>query len=358
MTEPSVELVKKHLSKLVSFNTCNPPKNILASGIVDYLKEQCVGGIVDIIDYGNGSVNILATKGEPKYLFNVHIDTVPVTEGWQTDPFKLVETDNKFYGLGACDIKGAAACMLACIEQGADNYAILFSSDEEHGNSTCIKSFLKEKHDYLGVVVAEPTQSKAVIAHRGIITASLTFNAESGHSSEPRALKDNSNHQAAQWITKAINWAEEKCVESYDGLIGTCLNIGTVEGGIKPNVIAPETHIKFGLRPLPGIDTKQLLEDLLVTTAYSGRASIGFEAPSLPSYGTRFLNKEFADELQLDIGSAVNFWTEASLFSQAGYPSIVFGPGSIEQAHTANEWVEKEQLEKILKEYWRIFSDD
>ncbi|AKE52773.1 acetylornithine deacetylase [Kangiella geojedonensis] len=354
---PTMELVKKHLRALVSFDTTNPPRKIMESGIVHYLENNVPGADIEIIDYGNGSINILVTKGQPEYLFNYHIDTVPVTEGWDTDPFDLVEKDSKLFGLGACDIKGAAACMLACIESGIDDYAVLFSSDEEHGNSVCVQSFLKESHPYKGVIVAEPTQAKAVLAHRGIITANMTFEAESGHSSEPRALDDNSNHQAAQWMVKAVNWAEQQLETSYEGLKGVCFNIGKIEGGIKPNIIAPKTELKFGLRPLPGKNVKATLDDLIESSgSKSDAVKIGFKAPSLPAKGEHNKNKLLAESLEFPIGSPVNFWTEAALFSEAGYPAIVFGPGAIEQAHTANEWVLISDLEKVLQQYWRMFN--
>ena len=356
---PCIGQVKKHLKALISFDTTNPPRKIIESGIIQYLEANLLGANIDIVDYGNGSVNVLATKGNPEYLFNYHIDTVPVTDGWVTDPFDLVEKDNKFIGLGACDIKGAAACMLACIEVGVDDYAILFSSDEEHGSSLCVRSFLKDKHSYKGVIVAEPTQAKAVLAHRGIITASVQFEAESGHSSEPRALADNSNHQAAKWITKAIGWADKKLEDNFESLKGTCFNVGKVEGGIKPNIIAPLTNIKFGLRPLPGHSVTATFDELVRATGLnSEQLSIGFKAPSLPADNNYQQNRVLAQDLGLTVAPPVNFWTEAALFSEADYPSIVYGPGSIEQAHTANEWVDVKDLESVLAEYWRILSHD
>ncbi|GAA0201414.1 acetylornithine deacetylase [Kangiella japonica] len=357
LSAPTVQQVKKHLTALVSFDTSNPPRNIKASGIIEYLQSQLPSATVEVMNYGDGSINVLATKGQPQYLFNYHIDTVPVTDGWNSDPFTLIENDNKLYGLGACDIKGAAACMLACIENGVEDYAVLFSSDEEHGNSLCIRSFLEKEHAYKGIIVAEPTQAKAVLAHRGIITATAIFSAESGHSSEPRALSENSNHQAAQWMYKAIDWAKSQLSESFEDLNGTCFNIGKLEGGIKPNIIAPNTEVKFGLRPLPGCDVEGTLDDLLDHSGLSlEQVAVGFKAPALPTKNGYEKNKQLAMELELPLGGAVNFWTEAALFSEAGFSALVFGPGSIQQAHTPNEWVAIDQLEAVLATYWRILN--
>ena len=115
------------------------------------------------------------SKGSPKYLFNVHLDTVPASENWQTDPYSLKITDTKAIGLGACDIKSAAACILSVIEEGLDNYAILFSTDEEAGQSNCVKRFLESNLSYQGIIVAEPTNNKAVTCHRGIATGTMEF---------------------------------------------------------------------------------------------------------------------------------------------------------------------------------------
>lgn len=360
MSQKLLQNTLKHLQSLVAFDTTNPPRKISESGIVDYLTSQLADANVEVMDYGNGSINVYAVKGEPKYLFNFHIDTVPVAQGWQTDPFALTIKQDKAYGLGSCDIKGAAACFLACVEQGLKDYAVLFSSDEEHGNSLCVKSFLQQKHDYDGVIVAEPTQCKAVLAHRGVATAEVSFTAKSGHSSEPRALTDNAIHQANSWMTQAIEWATQQLDNHYLNLQGVCFNLGAIEGGIKPNLIAADATLKFGIRPLPGDDVEQKLKELLdaIQTQQAITVSPKFIAPSFPSNSASVNNIALAKALQIETTDAVNFWTEAALFSAAGYPAIVFGPGNIDKAHTANEWVALSDLESVANHYWRILGDD
>ena len=158
-----------HLEQLVSFDTSNPPRAISESGLLDYL-ESIAGHNLSITDHGNGSYNCLIQQGNPKHLINVHLDTVPAGDGWETDPFKLHTENDVIYGLGACDIKGAAAALLSLIESFDSEYAILFNTDEEAGNSTCIKKFLEADHSYEGIIVAEPTNNLAVTCHRGIFT--------------------------------------------------------------------------------------------------------------------------------------------------------------------------------------------
>ncbi|ACV25965.1 acetylornithine deacetylase [Kangiella koreensis] len=367
MTSILLENTLKHLQALVAFNTGNPPRQIHESGIIDYLTEQLSDGQVEVMDYGDGSINVWAVKGQPKYLFNFHIDTVPVAQGWETDPFALIIKDDKAFGLGSCDIKGAAACFLACVEQGLNDYAVLFSSDEEYGNSLCVKSFLQQQHDYEGVVVAEPTQCKAVLAHRGVATAEILFTAKSGHSSEPRALTENAIHQATSWMSQAIEWATGQLQSSYYNLQGACLNLGKIEGGIKPNIIAPHVTLQMGIRPLPGDDPEHLLQEMVSSIDMSQPVTVTpkFMAPSFPATKTsehsdeqQTDNVSLANKLGLELSEPVNFWTEAALFSAAGYAAIVYGPGNIDKAHTANEWVAISDLETVVMNYWRILGDD
>jgi acetylornithine deacetylase len=126
-------------------------------------------------------------------------------------------------------------------------------------------------------------------------------------------------------------------------------------------MIAPAAEVRFGFRPLPSMDT-----DALLATFRDGFAAKPvefvetFRGPSLPAgdialaEARRLAARDFADEIGLPIGNAVDFWTEASLFSQAGYTAIVCGPGDIAQAHSADEFVELSQLQQITERYMRI----
>lgn len=350
----------KHLQALVGFDTQNPPRNINAeSHIFEYLKSNLKGFEFNIIDAGDGCLSLLATRGEPSLLFNFHIDTVPITDGWTSDPFELIEEGEYLVGLGACDIKGASACMLSAVAQSTGDVALLFSSDEEHGSSRAIKKFLTTKHGFKKVIVSEPTQCKAVVAHRGIQTATARFEGCPGHASEARAITDNAIHKAGKWIAATTSWVGEQ-TNRVENLSGLPFNIGTIDGGIKANMIASKCEMKFGFRPLPGQDSKQVLTSLTQLTS-SPDIEAGFFGPCLPAANQNFEQsmdraKDMAKKIGIEIGEAVNFWTEASLFSQAGLNAFVFGPGNIAQAHTANEWVEIAQLKKVEKTYIEILS--
>jgi len=358
----------KHLQELVGSDTQNPPRAITQeSDVFAYLQSNLKGFEFAFFDAGDGCISLLATRGKPELLFNFHIDTVPVAKGWKTAPHDLVLSDAKAIGLGACDIKGAAACMLAAANQTNAPLALLFSSDEEFGNSAAIKYFLKQdivqSFGFEKVIVAEPTQSKAVLAHRGIQSAKIKFSGESGHASETRAIIDNAIHKASLWANATIEWINSQNF-NFENLQGLPFNIGKVEGGIKANMIAADCEMAFGFRPLPGQSSQQLLDKMIDLSNHSESTELipGFSGPTLPADNQNFeesINKakSLAEHYQLEIGDAVSFWTEASLFSQAGFTSIVYGPGDIAQAHTANEWVALEQLEQVTNTYIEIINN-
>ncbi len=346
-----LELCLKHLEALVACDTSNPPKKIQDSGLFNYLDSLDYLE-PSISDLGDGSYNILLIKGQPEYLFNVHLDTVPAGEGWRTNPHVLSILDNKAYGLGACDIKGAAACLLTHIESGLDNYAVLFSTDEEAGQSTCIKEFIKTQPNFKGVIVSEPTQNLGVTCHRGIFTGTQEFWGKSGHSSDRRAMQDNAIHKLTHWCHDALDAACSFDDQSIGPLQGLAFNLGIIEGGIKPNIIADSASVKFGFRPLPGQNVEKILESLKTETNTNESCfTPGFVAPALPADGNTEALELMVKDLGLTLSQPVNFWTEASLFSEAGLPAIVFGPGDISNAHQPNEFVEVSELSQALSIY-------
>ena len=350
----SLSRVLGHLEKLVSFDTRNPPRAI-GTGIFDYIAAQLPGFRCTLQDHGDGALSLLAVRGKPTRVFNVHLDTVPSSPGWSADPFKLRVEDKRAIGLGACDIKGAAAGLIAAANATSGDAAFLFSSDEEANDPRCIAAFLAADHGYAEAIVAEPTRCEAVLAHRGISSVLLRFKGEAGHASAAGALQASALHQAMRWGSRALDMVEAESHLRFGGLTGLRFNIGKVEGGIKANVIAPEAEVRFGFRPLPSQDVDEL--HTRVGACAEGareRYEETFRGPSLPSGDVamaedrRLLARDLADELQLPIGNAVNFWTEASLFSRAGMTAIVYGPGDIAQAHTADEWVSLRQLQRYV----------
>ncbi|PTR24711.1 N-acetylcitrulline deacetylase [Luteibacter sp. OK325] len=350
-----------HLRALVGYDTRNPPREIGTDGIFDYLRANLPGFDVQVTDFGAGAVNLYAVRGKPKYLFNVHMDTVPDSPHWTANPHELRVTEDRAIGLGACDIKGAAAALVAVANATKGDMALLLSTDEEANDARCIDGFLKTQRDYEAIIVAEPTKGEAVLAHRGIHSVQMRFQGRAGHASGEQKPSDSALHQGIRWGAAALDHVQNLSHERFGGLTGLRFNIGKVEGGIKANVIAPTTDIRFGFRPLPSMDADKLLETFR-TLVDPSPVEYGetFRGDSLPAGDTataesrRLAARDLADELGIPVGNAVDFWTEAALFSKAGYTTFVYGPGDIAQAHSADEWVLLDQLAHYAQTIHRI----
>ena len=384
----------RHLRALVGFDTRNPPRAIDTGGIFDYLRAQLPGFAVTVTDHGAGAVSLHAVRGQPRLLFNVHLDTVPDSPAWTASPHELRVTGDRAIGLGACDIKGAAAALLAVANASSGDMALLFSTDEEANDPRCIAGFLrafppfplgagrgestgKARRDgesepspqpvsrresgYEAVIVAEPTRGEVVLAHRGIQSVLMRFAGTAGHASGEQKPGDSALHQAVRWGGAALDFVAAQAHERFGGLTGLRFNIGRIEGGIKANMIAPTAEVRFGMRPLPTMHPDALLERLrALAEPAPAHFEETFRGPSLPAGDTaraeerRLAARDIADELELPVGNAVDFWTEAALFSAAGYLAFVYGPGDIAQAHSADEWVELDQLQRYAETIQRI----
>ena len=354
--------VLEHLDALVSFDTRNPPRAIGTDGIFDYLCEALPGFRIELSDHGAGAVSLLAVRGETSRVFNVHLDTVPDSPAWTASPHRLRVTSDKAIGLGACDIKGAAACLLTAAENTQGPAAFLFTTDEEANDARCISAFLARDLGFKEAIVAEPTLAQAVLAHRGIVSTRMLFKGQAGHASDVNAIELSALHQAIRWGGKALDYVESLKHERFGGLTGLRFNIGRVEGGIKANMIAPSAEVRFGFRPLPSQSFEELHDAFRSFTSEKvlGSYEDTFRGAPLPAgdvaeaENRRLEARDLADSLGLAIGNAVDFWTEAALFSQAGMTSLVYGPGDIAQAHTADEWVALDQLATVVSKYQEI----
>lgn len=345
--------VLTHLDRLVACDTQNPPRAITADHpAVTYCVGvlKAAGCTISLTDLGDGCVYLLATRGQARTVVNCHLDTVPADPSWTKDPFKLAVDADHAVGLGACDVKGAASCMMAAVEDSDGAVALLLTTDEEAGQSRCVREFLKQGLPYDRAVVAEPTGVRAVTKHRGLATYDLAFKGVAAHSSVIGADQRNAVHLATLWCADAIGLTR---TAPYDDIR---LNIGMIQGGTKANVAASSAKVVFGMRPPPGmhpdVPAKALAD--LGRDPDSCTWKARFAAPGLDeNAGTDGLLSDY----RLSRGDPVDFWTEAALFGEAGLTTVVLGPGNIKQAHAADEFVPLDDLRRAAEAYKRVFSD-
>lgn len=360
ITASAIELdtILGHLRHLVGSDSSDPvasmtpdhPAMVYAAGV---LRDS--GCAVECTDLGGGCVNLLAVRGEQSTLMNCHLDTVKPNPNWTRDPFVLEIENERAYGLGACDIKGAAACMLTVAQTSNDPFALLLTSDEEAGKGVCVETFLRgQGQRWSRAVVAEPTGARCVFQHRGFTSFEIEFVGTAGHTSGADASTDSAIHKAIAWGDSALALARPGAL-----LDGARFNIGVMTGGTASNVIAATARVRFGFRPLPTHDaaerTARCIDALhnLLPDDGSSTWTDRFIAPALVRDESM---RSVVEGWGIETGADVDFWTEAALFAAGGVPSVVLGPGDIAQAHAADEYVTCEQLVRCADAYARVIA--
>lgn len=346
----SLQTTLDYLERLVAFDTRNGTGDEPAC--VAWLAEQLSGYnpdkvVVDRVPRSRGksdSAFVLAIWGNPKLVLNVHIDTVPSGEGWLADPLVLRQEGDRVIGLGACDIKGAAACILSALSRVTPhNVAILLSGDEEHG-SEIMPAVIKAGHlkGVEAAIVCEPTGCQVGKRHRGMLAIRTDFEGPGGHSS----LSDKTKApllDAARLATDIGDYGRKNLEFGEEPYKGLCTNIGDIKGDGAYNVIPTSASLWVSMRPPPGDNVKAREADLYKiadnyeTVVDTIVAFEPFQTRDEMAFKAIFNGHDFID---------LPYWTEAAMISEAGINAVVFGPGNIEQAHKPEEWVTYDQLQK------------
>jgi acetylornithine deacetylase/succinyl-diaminopimelate desuccinylase-like protein len=307
----------------------------------------------------------------PWLLFDSHMDTVAV-DGMTVEPFGGELRAGRVYGRGTCDTKGTGAAMLWAMKQyaqdgkGPNNIALFFGVDEEVGMHGVL-SFLKQDYPGLGfvpsgVIVGEPTELMPIIAHNGVIRWQVTTHGVASHSSVPH-----DGRSAISMMMKLVHAIESDYIPTVTAehkLTGrAACSVNMIRGGSAPNIIPDQCVIDVDRRVVPGEDYEAILpafiEVLDRARAEDPTIKCGFEvgtthAPLLPAGGEGLLSaiKDVLGRLGLPtLAVGAPFATHASHYSNAGLPAVVLGPGEIDQAHTCDEYISTDQLERGVDVY-------
>jgi acetylornithine deacetylase len=375
MSADRLAQAKALLARLIAFNSVSDRSNLpVVAFVEDYLASYGVSARRAPNSKGDKAA-ILATIG-PRVAGGVvlsgHTDVVPVEgQPWSSDPFALREADGLLYGRGACDMKGFDACVLAMVPAFLAAplkrpIHIVLSYDEE---TTCLGSrdviawFGREEPRPQAVIVGEPTMMEVADAHKSVATLRTIVTGREAHSALP-SLGANAVAIAGDIVSEIGRIARE----CEDGPLDprftppySTLHVGMIQGGTARNILARECVFHWEFRGLPGVATASALAKVQ-----------GFvDAVALPRL-TRFVaGPAIATEIEVDVpplaaepGSpaetlalrltrsnqtiAVSFATEAGHFQAAGLPTVVCGPGSIDQAHKPDEFVAASQLAACL----------
>jgi acetylornithine deacetylase len=361
------------LQRLIAFDSVSDRSNL---PLVDYVEGYLRGLGVPTWRAPNAvgdKAALLATVGpmvEGGVVLSGHTDVVPV-EGqiWSGDPFRLREIEGRLYGRGACDMKGFDAIVLAMVPvfQAARlkrPVHILLSYDEETtclGPLDCIAKFGRETPRPALAIVGEPTMMAAADAHKGVATFHTRVTGLEAHSAKP-GLGANAVAIACDIVSEIGRLgrafeAPDKIDARFDPPYSTLL-VGVIHGGTARNILARECVFHWEFRGLPGHATATAagLVQTYVDDVALPRLRRFVSSPTIETVlevdvpGLAATDNQSAAALALrlarsnDHAIAVSFATEAGHFQRAGLPTVVCGPGSIDQAHKPDEFLAASQL--------------
>lgn len=370
----------KTLSDLVSIESINPSmmgaKNgeaVIGQYVYDYLRDLGLEVARDEALPGRSNIigRLPGVDPRRRLLFEAHLDTMPV-EGMMIDPFCPKIEGDRLYGRGSCDAKACIAAMLCALkivkEQGGPGGDIYFvgSVDEEY-TFKGILHFLKGGFWAQGAVIGEPTELDLVIAHKGLVRWRIEVTGKAAHSSKPQE-GINAVVKMAQIICRIEDEMMPQLPRNSHALVGSpTLSIGKIQGGIQINIVPDRCVIELDRRLIPGEEPKSVLavfEDLLSRMKQQDpNLRVAMEEPFLVDFPLETKDTEEIVALGKEAITAVMgraeakgvpYGTDGSKTARAGIPTIVLGPGSINQAHTADEFVEIEQVVRAADIYARI----
>ncbi len=366
------------LADLIAFDTSNLPGNelpcaeFLAKTLAQYGFETKVMPLPD----QPSRASLLARIGNPngrKLLYNGHIDVVPAADGWTSPPFKAEIRDGRLHGRGACDMKGGVAAMAAAatalVAEGFDfsrgQLLLLFVCDEELHNAGT-KRYLASpdfvKADF--AVISEPTSMDCCIANRGVVRYTLAIIGKSCHASMPHK-GTNAIAMAGLAIQALERLAGELSARKHPILPPPTLAPTIIQGGTKDNILPELVEIRMDRRFLPGETVESCQAEIAQAMDRLKAAGPGFDYRLEPyvSVNAGYLPPDhelvgicgrvyegmFGRKMAVRHFGASN---DQSWHTGSGVPTLVFGPGNLDQAHTVDEFVEVEELQRCT-EYFR-----
>ena len=348
-------------------------------GVIDLLANwlDTLGFAVEIQPLASNpnKFNLIATLGSGPggLVLSGHTDTVPYDRHkWLSDPFRLVEREQRWYGLGATDMKGffpvaieAAKTFIGTPLQ--QPLIILATADEESSmdgarelvaQGLANDKFAKDLAKARFAVIGEPTDLKPMRLHKGMMMESLVITGRSGHSSDP-GLGNSALEAMHEAMTLLIDYRQELQTRYRNAAFQIevpTLNLGCIHGGDSPNRICGECELHFDLRPLPGMHLDELraaIAQKLQPLAERRQVNIQLRSlfPGVQAF-EQSANSALIKSVEQLTGysaQAVGFATEAPFMQQLGMDAVICGPGSIKQAHQPDEFIDTAQLQPAIE---------
>jgi len=314
-------------------------------------------------------VNLIASigKGDDGLVLSGHTDTVNFDQtGWNTDPFKATQVDEKLFGLGTADMKSFLAIAIEAAKEFTNKnlkqrLTIIATADEEstmQGAKTLVQT-LEAKGQKLGkfCIIGEPTDLTPIHQHKGVMMEAIKIHGQAGHSSDP-SLGNNALEGMRAVLNELEQFKQELASKyiNHDFVVPIpTLNLGHIHGGDNPNRICGDCELHIDLRPLPGMQIESLREELYerVTNITEPLGlNVEFEAlfDGVPAFETDKNSKiiQLTKQLSNKKPTTVAFGTEGPYFNAMGMETVVLGPGSIDQAHQQNEFLSLDSIKPTI----------
>lgn len=364
-----VPTLKDDLARLIAYNSVSSRPLLDLAGWVAQRCEDVGCSVQRFNDPDQeGKCSLIATvgpQGTNGLVLTGHMDVVP-TEGqpWTSDPFVLTEREGKYFGRGTADMKGFFAATLAAMarirpEEYQRELVLLWTHDEEVG---CLGSAKLVRHLQgtgrplpTACLVGEPTDFQILRMHPGHVAIELVVEGQAAHSSRPD-LGSNAIEGASRLVEIATQLAR-KLEQERDDIPEmerpwVAFNVARIHGGTAVNIVPDSCTIDIGYRPLPGMDAEsvfhRLVDALPDDLRDKTRARIVRLTPSLLTPDGTPLQGVLAQHACGDGCGAASFATDGSNLAKLGMHPLVFGPGSIEVAHQADEFVRRDALERAV----------
>lgn len=373
-----INTYKHRLAQLIaipSVSCTHPDWDMSNRGVCELLAEwfdrigfQCE---LQAVPDSPGKFNMLAVKGQGNggLVLAGHSDTVPCNpELWQQDPFQLMDRDQRFYGLGATDMKGFFPIVLAALEQLSDReflrpVIVLATADEESSMSGARALVDQDRPKARYAVIGEPTGMRPVRMHKGILMDGIRLTGQAGHSSNP-ALGRNALEAMSVVMADLLTFRSElqqRHRHSGFAVDAPTLNLGCIHGGDNPNRICGQCELHFDLRFLPGMKLNDLRAEIQqriapIADRYGVTCDYRHLFEGIESFEQN-ANTELvrmAEELTGDAAESAAYGTEAPFFQELGMETIVLGPGSIDQAHQPDEYIDQKYIEPAINVIRRL----
>lgn len=339
----------------------------MAQFVLGYLTER--GVACELQQWRPGRPNVIArvtgAQPGPPLVMQTHMDTVAVDD-MTIAPFDPHPGGGRLSGRGSCDAKASLAAMMTALvrmQQGEcppQDCVLMAAADEEYGHGG-VGRYLADAPEIAGAIVGEPTMLKVVIAHKGALRPRLITRGVSAHSSDP-SNGVNAIYKMAHLIVALEAYAAELGARVAHPLVGgPTLSVGTVRGGTAVNVVPEYCEALVDRRLIPGEDLDQVWEEIRAALDEGAPCDADYEmqgtvrdAPVETDAAALVVQRARAAARAVtgdDEVAGVPYGSDASNFQEAGVPVVLCGPGDIHQAHTADEWIAIEQVERAADFY-------